>query len=145
MSIFAEVQSAYFVLRAWKKNPKATKQEIGVFHQWQEDEKANKKPLAKSEVERFKRFLQQHAPTSYYDLFRSEKGVGPKEAARSFYTAQELANRLQVNIMTIYRYIKAGKLGAYKIGKEFRIGKSEFEKFLKKVETKQLYDKTLRS
>ena len=38
--------------------------------------------------------------------------------------------------MTIYRYIKAGKLKAYKIGKEFRIGKEEFNKFLNKVKTK---------
>lgn len=49
-----------------------------------------------------------------------------------FYTAEELAKALQVNIMTIYRYIKSGKLKAYKIGKEFRIDKNEFESFIKK-------------
>ena len=53
-----------------------------------------------------------------------------------FYTAQELANKIRVNIMTIYRYIKASKLKAYKIGKEFRIDKGEFNKFLNKVKTK---------
>lgn len=47
-----------------------------------------------------------------------------------FYTAQELADKLKVNIMTIYRYIKAKKLKAYKIGKEFRIDRNEFDKFL---------------
>ena len=47
-----------------------------------------------------------------------------------FYTAKELADKLRVNIMTIYRYIKAGKLKAYKIGKEFRIDKKEFQRFL---------------
>ena len=52
-----------------------------------------------------------------------------------FYTAQELADKLKVNIMTIYRYIKAGKLEAYKIGKEFRIDKEEFNTFLNKVKT----------
>ena len=55
---------------------------------------------------------------------------------REFYMAQELANKLQVNVMTIYRYIKAGKLKAYKIGKEYRIEKREFEKFLNRVKTK---------
>ena len=55
---------------------------------------------------------------------------------KDFYTAQELADKLRVNIMTIYRYIKAGKLKAYKIGKEFRIDKTEFEAFLKRVSTK---------
>jgi len=58
------------------------------------------------------------------------------ERNNQFYTAQELANVLQINIMTIYRYIKAGKIKAYKIGKEFRIDKDEFNQFLNKVKTK---------
>lgn len=53
-----------------------------------------------------------------------------------FYTAQELADKLRVNIMTIYRYIKAGKLKAYKIGKDFRIEAKEFEAFLNSIKTK---------
>ena len=57
-------------------------------------------------------------------------------STKEFYTAQELAEVLSVNIMTIYRYIKASRLKAYKIGKEFRIDKKEFETFLKKVSTK---------
>lgn len=50
---------------------------------------------------------------------------------KEFYTAQELADKLRVNIMTIYRYIDSGKIEAYKIGKEFRIEKSTFNSFLK--------------
>jgi excisionase family DNA binding protein len=38
--------------------------------------------------------------------------------------------------MAIYCYIKAKKLKAYKIGKEFRIGKKEFNKFLEKAKVK---------
>lgn len=57
-------------------------------------------------------------------------------SGKEFYTAQDLAEKLGVNIMTIYRYIKAGKLKAYKIGKEFRIDKAEFEAFLKRASTK---------
>lgn len=53
-----------------------------------------------------------------------------------FYKAEDLANKLKVNVMTIYRYIKSGKLKAYKIGKEFRICKVEFQSFLEKVEIK---------
>jgi len=55
---------------------------------------------------------------------------------KEFYTAKELAEKLRVNIMTIYRYIEAGKLKAYKFGKEFRIGKKEFERFMNKARTK---------
>jgi len=53
-----------------------------------------------------------------------------------FYLAEELARKLRVNIMTIYRYIKAGRLTAYKLGKEFRIEKKEFERFMNKAKTK---------
>lgn len=55
---------------------------------------------------------------------------------KEFYTARELAEKLRVNIMTIYRYIKAGKLKVHKIGKEFRIDKKEFNKFLNKAKIK---------
>lgn len=55
---------------------------------------------------------------------------------KSFYKAEDLAEKLEVNIMTIYRYIKAKRLKAYKIGREFRIEKGEFNKFLDKVKTK---------
>jgi excisionase family DNA binding protein len=54
-----------------------------------------------------------------------------------FYRAEELAQILCVNVMTIYRYIKAGKVNAYKIGKEFRIARKEFEKLLMKARTRQ--------
>ena len=55
---------------------------------------------------------------------------------KDFYTAKDLADKLGVNIMTIYRYISKSKLNAYKIGKEFRIDRAEFEAFLKRVSTK---------
>ena len=54
---------------------------------------------------------------------------------KDFYKAEDLAKLLEVNIMTIYRYIKAGRLKAYKIGKEFRIDKKEFNKFLTNART----------
>lgn len=54
---------------------------------------------------------------------------------KDFFRAEELADKLDVNVMTIYRYIKAGKLKAYKFGKEFRIEKNEFNNFLEKSKT----------
>ncbi len=55
---------------------------------------------------------------------------------KEYYTAQELADKLLLNVMTIYRYIGAGKLKAYKIGKEYRIEQSEFRGFMDKARTK---------
>ncbi len=54
---------------------------------------------------------------------------------KEFYTAHDLAEKLSLNVMTIYRYIKAKRLKAHKIGKEFRIDRSEFENFLKQTST----------
>jgi len=58
-----------------------------------------------------------------------------KNTKKDFYLVEELAKKLRVSNMTIYRYIKAGKVKAYKIGKEFRIDDAEFNSFLNKVKT----------
>lgn len=55
---------------------------------------------------------------------------------KDFYTAKEIAELFSMNVMTIYRYIKAGKLKAHKIGKEFRISRAEFDRFLRATSTK---------
>ncbi len=70
-------------------------------------------------------------PLPMYTIVQYDKSM-EKE---SFYTAKELADILKMDIVTIYRKIRAGKLKAYKIGKEFRIEKEEFDKFLEKNKT----------
>ena len=60
----------------------------------------------------------------------------PMQKDDQFYTPAELAKVLKLNKITIYRKIKAKELKAYKIGKEFRIDKDEFNKFLGKSKTK---------
>lgn len=56
--------------------------------------------------------------------------------SKDFYLVEEVAKKIRVSNMTIYRYIKAGKIKAYKIGKEFRICKSDLANFLSNVKTK---------
>lgn len=56
---------------------------------------------------------------------------------KEFYLVEELAEKLRVSTMTIYRYIKRKKVKAYKIGKAFRIDQAEFNNFLNKVKTKK--------
>ena len=51
---------------------------------------------------------------------------------KKFYKAKELSEILDVNIMTIYSYIKAKKIIAIKAGRDFRIKREDFENFLKK-------------
>ena len=49
---------------------------------------------------------------------------------RKFLTVNEVADILRVSKLTIWRYIEAGKLPAYKVGRDWRIDQEEFEKFL---------------
>ncbi len=55
-----------------------------------------------------------------------------KRATGNFYTAEELAEKLKLNIITIYRYIRAKKIKAYKFGKEYRIDEESFNEFINK-------------
>ena len=52
-----------------------------------------------------------------------------------FYTPLEISEMLRVNIMTVYRYIRAGKIKAHKIGKDYRIDEKDYQSFLKSIET----------
>ncbi len=47
-----------------------------------------------------------------------------------YYTAQEIADILKVDYMTVYRWIRAGKLEAYQVQKQYRIKESDFNKFM---------------
>lgn len=49
------------------------------------------------------------------------------------YKVEEIADILKVTKMTVYRYIKAKKIKAYKIGKEIRIDGSDFQNFLESI------------
>ena len=53
-----------------------------------------------------------------------------KKQAKEFYLVEELAEKLRVSKMTIYRYIKAGKIEVYKTGKAYRIAKPAFDRFM---------------
>ena len=54
-----------------------------------------------------------------------------------FYTPQQIADKLNVNVMTIYRYIKSGELESIKLSRNsVRISRDDFNKFLDKHKTK---------
>ena len=61
----------------------------------------------------------------------------PKDVFQErFLTVDQVAERLQLSKMTIYRYLKAGKIAAYDLGKEYRIKQSDLEEFLEKKRLK---------
>lgn len=48
-----------------------------------------------------------------------------------YYSIEEVAKTLKVAYLTVYRWIQAGKLSAYKAGKQYRIKKEDLDTFLK--------------
>ena len=59
-----------------------------------------------------------------------------KEVKRmgEYFTPQEVAGKLKVNIHTVYRWIREGKLDAVKIGDLWRIPESVLREFLRQPE-----------
>ena len=47
-----------------------------------------------------------------------------------YLTVREVAEMLQLNEVTIRRYIGEGKIKAYKFGRNYRIEKEELDRFL---------------
>ena len=47
-------------------------------------------------------------------------------------TINEITAILKVSKLTIYRYIKSGKLPAYKVGRDYRVKQEDFDKLLEK-------------
>lgn len=62
----------------------------------------------------------------------------------TLHTLEEVTQNLKVSRITLYRYIKSGKLKAYKLGKEMRISDSEYKSFLERMQfiPSQIHDDT---
>lgn len=51
-------------------------------------------------------------------------------------TLQQLAEFLQVSEQTVRRFVKAGKIKAFKLGKDWRFYKTDIEKWIEESEVK---------
>ncbi len=49
---------------------------------------------------------------------------------QNYYTPQEVAGKLKIDIRTVYRWIREGRLKAVKIGHFWRISESELKRIL---------------
>lgn len=47
-----------------------------------------------------------------------------------YYSIEEVSKMLKVAYLTVYRWIQAGKLKAYKAGKQYRIKESDLNTFM---------------
>lgn len=48
----------------------------------------------------------------------------------AFLTVKEIASVLKINALTVYAYIRAGKLPAFRIGHSYRIEEKDFSEFI---------------
>lgn len=53
-----------------------------------------------------------------------------------FFTPKKVAQILQLNVLTIYGYIKSKKLTAVKFGRSYRIDNRDLDKFIMANKTK---------
>lgn len=60
----------------------------------------------------------------------SSQESGRKASSPSWLSVQSAAAELEVTTRTIYRFINDGKLAAYRIGRVYRIRRSDLEDFL---------------
>jgi excisionase family DNA binding protein len=48
----------------------------------------------------------------------------------NLFTPEQVSEILQINILTVYSYIKKGKLEAIRLGRSYRIAEKDLEHFL---------------
>jgi len=48
----------------------------------------------------------------------------------TYYTLDEIAQRLKVSYRTVHRWVQAKELSAYKLGTEWRVAESDLQEFL---------------
>lgn len=56
--------------------------------------------------------------------------VPKNESESGFVTVAEVAGRLRVSNMTVYRLIQSGQLAAVRIGKSYRIREADVDRYL---------------
>lgn len=54
-----------------------------------------------------------------------------------YFTPEEIAQMLKVDVSTIWRWLREGKLLGLKIGKAYRVSQEQLDRFLKARETGQ--------
>lgn len=54
-----------------------------------------------------------------------------KMTKEKYYSIKEVAILVKVTYLTVYRWIRAKKVQAYKIGKQYRVEKKDLDAFIK--------------
>jgi len=57
-----------------------------------------------------------------------------------YYSPEQLAEKLQLSVRTIWAYIRDGKLPATKLGRKYRISEEQLDRFMKSLEVNSMQD-----
>lgn len=52
-------------------------------------------------------------------------------------TAKEISTRYKVSYITVFRWIKAGKLPAFKVGKQYRVKQEDLDIFIEESKSER--------
>jgi excisionase family DNA binding protein len=64
------------------------------------------------------------------DHGKKDHGMPEREFGEPLLTVGEVAGLMRVSNMTVYRLIKSGQLGAIRVGKNYRIRRSDVDRYL---------------
>lgn len=64
------------------------------------------------------------------EIMEESAPAEPLVSLGQLYTAEQVAAYLQLNVMTVMRYTKAGALGSIKFGRAVRYSKQQVEDFV---------------
>jgi excisionase family DNA binding protein len=59
-----------------------------------------------------------------------------QQVDEQLYTPQEVADYLKVDVRTVYRWLREGKMNAIRFQREYRIGESDLRDFLERRRTR---------
>ncbi len=55
-----------------------------------------------------------------------------------YYTLQEVAEIIKVSYLTIYRWVQSDKITTHRVGKQYRVAKTDLDKVIKIYKVKKL-------
>jgi excisionase family DNA binding protein len=60
-----------------------------------------------------------------------KSSIAMENHRQEFFTPEQIASLLQVNVVTVRRWLKSGRLGGYHLGRKlWRISRTQLEEFL---------------
>ncbi len=74
---------------------------------------------------------------AYLDSVYNCHKKGEKAVSKPYYTVEDIAKELEVSVDTVRNWIKAGRLEAFKVGRDYRISREQFQRFMDERRTRR--------